>query len=316
MSAPGTNVAMVEKNPVVALLNDEPAQRRIIPLLGAGADYGRVVAEVWLAVQANPKIMECAPLEIVKSVARAVATGGTIGRDVYLVPFKGKLEVIEDYKFLAKLIVQAGGARAIRPGIVYEGDDFDFEFGTSQFLRHKPSGAPGARKITHAYVIARVSGNEDVILVLARDEVEAVRRKSKSWSNGTLEEIPWYGMKTAVRRVAKLLPSNPRLTAALAKLGLTAEVEGDALPDLPYDGGTMRYEIPQNPRGTQLGAGYGYDDEGTAPGVPTRAATDPRSGLAAAEQAAAQPDAYESDEFALHDQRQAPPSRNAQTEGH
>lgn len=235
-STPGTAVAVPEKNRVVALLRSEEAQRRIVPLLGHGASYDQVMAEVWLAVQTNPKIMECAPVDIVMSTARAVATGGRIGRDVYLVPFKGKLAVVEDYKFLAKMIVQAGGARAVTPGVVYEGDEFEWELGTNCFIRHKPSGEDRKnRKITHAYAFAKVRFGESVIVVLDRSEIEKIRRDhSKQWKDGPLEAIPWYGPKSCIRRLAKVLPDNPRLAAALRKLGLdTDDVDGDELPEIP-----------------------------------------------------------------------------------
>lgn len=319
-NAPGTAVEPVDpKKHAIALLKSDGAMRRITPLLGAGADYERVIAEAWLAIQANPKIAECSDLEIVKGVARAVSTGGTIGRDVYLVPFKvkgeGKLEVVEDYKFLAKMIQAAGGARQVTAGVVYEGDFFEFEFGTEQFIRHRPLGAPANRAITHAYAIARIRQGYDELVVLTREEIDAVRREhSKSWNTKwekgqqvpiALEEIPWYGMKTCVRRVAKLLPSNPRLTAALERLGLNGDsVDGDGLLELPEGTVPALPREQQHPRGEQLPpGGYEYEagTEARATEVPTRVAASPAVNPGVLRAAAATPDPYALDEAPAHE---------------
>ena len=45
-------------------------------------------------------------------------------------------------------------------GAVYEGDEFDYELGTSQFIKHKPCGEDDVSKLTHVYAVGKVNGAE------------------------------------------------------------------------------------------------------------------------------------------------------------
>jgi phage RecT family recombinase len=301
----GSAVARTEKNAVVRLLDSDDARRRIVPMLSGGASYERVMTEVYLAAQKNADILKCKPLSIVQAVARAVGTGGRIGTDIHLVPFGDTLTVVEDYKFLGEIIVRSGGARSIVSKCVYQNDEFSYVDGTHPELRHAPAfGSKGARgPLIGAYAVAHLGvRTPPKILVMSVEEIDRIRLKhSRSWKKGPLEDIPWYAEKTVVRQIAKLLPSNPRLAAALARLGLGngEEVELEELP-LPTEEAepVMTYPLRQRPE---------------APRVEITGSTaDP----ALVEHFASQPDPYtgEAGELPLGDAKQAP-GRDALKEG-
>ncbi|MBA3891684.1 MAG: recombinase RecT [Gemmatimonadaceae bacterium] len=309
----GTDVARIPEHPIVTLLDREEARRRILPML-AGQSYERVMVEAYLAVRQNPELAQCTADSLIQSVARAVSTGGTIGRDVHLVPFnvnvapqgqpkkyEKRAQAIEDYKFIVELMLRTGGAMMVSAKLVFEHEPFKHHEGTRPSIEHSPIMDPAKRgKLIGAYAYAIVRHSlPPVIHVMSVAEIDAIRQQfSKQWKNGAMPD--WYPLKTCLRKLQKLVPTNPRLAKLLQFMG-TGEPD-DILPALPApsmgelpaaEQRSINYALP--PRGTQLPpGGYDYDcgTEQRTPDVPARVATDPRSGTAAAQHAATTPEPY------------------------
>lgn len=222
----------------VQALATPTARQLITPVLPAGVTYERVVSEVYFAIQNNPKLAACTPESLVLSVARAASWGLAIGEKVHLVPFSVKVkgpdgrdrwedraQAIRDYKGDAELVVRTGAARLVAAKCVYENEPFEYDEGTSPEIRHKPIVDPAKRgKLIAFYAWAKISTLDKVIFVISVPEVEAVRaRYSKSWKSTDqktvkLEDIPWYGMKTAVHRLTKLLATTAPVVGLIAQL--------------------------------------------------------------------------------------------------
>jgi recombination protein RecT len=226
---------------IAKLLADPHAQARIVPFLPAGVDVERIIAAAQLAVMQNKAIGECEPASIVLAVAKVAQWGLDIGTTAHLVPYGKTCTPVPDYRGLVEMIVRSGAARHVEARVVREGDDFEFAYGTAKRIEHHPR-AKSTAKITHAYAIVTLRFQAFDFIVLDRDEIEAVRAKSKQWARGTLEDHAWYAKKTAVRRVVNLIPKNAALAAALAPvLDAEREVEGEFTvipPDRDADGPT------------------------------------------------------------------------------
>ena len=184
-------------------------------------DPEAVIAQLWVASQKNPGLLKANPRSLVTAVARALETGGVIGRDVHILTFKDEATECLDYKFMAELVVAAGGARSIDARIVYQGDVFKQTLGSTPSLVHEPP--PFGQKrgpMIGAYAVAFLGANvPPKFIALTLAEIEETRKKSRSWGPDKIAQCPeWYAMKTAVRRLVKLLPKNPKLAAVLARL--------------------------------------------------------------------------------------------------
>lgn len=288
MEQPGTAVAPVEKNKVLRFLDSPEAKARILPMLGNNGRFDQVKVEVWAAMKQNPEIAECTPESMVLAISQAVGTGLIIGKGVHLVPFNVKvskrgeadrwekrLQAILDYKGKIELIVRTGAARSIDAKCVYENDVFEYEEGLVQKLRHVPVTNPSERgQMVGAWAIARIRYNVDKTMFVPIDEIEAIRAKSKQWApkklpSGTVinEECPyWYALKTVIHRLAKELPSTPRLALALRQLTALDDDELGSVEDhgtgaLPAgEEPPITYSLP--PRGTPLRSTEAYDDRG------------------------------------------------------
>jgi len=211
-------VALVRRDEILDFVGKYSGEIEKLAPRGANADY--YVASLRLYFAQNEKLLDCRPLSIAQGILRVAQTGLQLGVGCDLLPFKDVCQFSPRYTGIIELALNAG-TRSVNAQCVREGDDFDYQLGTEFFLRHKKV-AKSTAPITHAYAIAEIKQQAFVFDVIDRDEIDATRRQySKSWwkdKSGNiipLEQIPWYGKKTGVRRISGFLPKNPRLSAAL-----------------------------------------------------------------------------------------------------
>ena len=222
------------------------AAPQFAPFLPASANVEQVVAAVYRECQRVPKILQCTPESVVSAACDLVQWGYDIGRTGFLVPFKGKCSPVPHYRGYIENITAAGAARSCDAREVREGDFFDFAYGTEGFIKHVPGGkdarTPG--KLTHFYAIWYVGFGVSKWEVMTVAQVEAIHRNSAQWANTVLESIPWYGVKTVIRKSSKYFAQNPKLArffnsirqeeiAELGTAAAAAESKLDAPPALP-----------------------------------------------------------------------------------
>lgn len=176
----------------------------------------------------------------------------TLGQ-AYMIPFKGRkkvgrewveimtMQIIIGYQGLIDLSMRSGQVGGIHSEAVYKGDDFDYEFGTNQFLRHRPKYAPGSSDISPELVwaIGHLRGDVkppfEVIpwnkILKTRDGsqgyMRAVQAREEALKNKwgvpkTYTEAPWVkfpeamAKKTVIRQLSKMLPKSVELQGAMA----------------------------------------------------------------------------------------------------
>lgn len=180
-------------------------------------------------INRNPKLAECTP-ETVLSCFMRCATLGLEPSDVdglgraYILPFyNGKKKHMEatfiiGYKGLIDLARRSGKIRDISARAVYEGDVFDFEYGLNETLRHIPGdGARTPDKMTHVYCIVHFTDGGHYIDVMTRNEVEAIRKRSKSPDRGPwVSDYEAMAKKTVIRRAQPYLPLSTQVQRAVA----------------------------------------------------------------------------------------------------
>ena len=167
----------------------EPYRAQLTPFLRDGLTLGRVAAELVLASRRTPNLDQVEPRVLVDAVCRALGTGGMIGRDVFLVPFKDKSGRYEpslmlSYTFEAALVVQAGGCRSIDAVPVWDDEVFSLRAGTEPGITHEPAIRPKpGRKLVGAYAVAHMGMNHaPKITWLPLAKIEGRRAKSKEWN--------------------------------------------------------------------------------------------------------------------------------------
>ncbi|NUQ92856.1 MAG: hypothetical protein HOQ12_08400 [Gemmatimonadaceae bacterium] len=209
-----TAVVLTPKT-VPTLLASESVKARILPFLPPGTDLDRVIASVQLALTDNPKLGECTPASIVRSIAKIQQWGLEVGYTAHLVQFGQVCTPIADYKGLAQLVRASNAVRHIETRAVYEREHFRIAYGTEAMIEHIPLHRKAERgALAGAYVIFFLPFGQKSFHFMGVDDIDEIRQKhSKQWKTGPVPA--WYAMKTVLRQGVKLLPKDPRLAEAL-----------------------------------------------------------------------------------------------------
>lgn len=178
------------------MLGDEEAQQLM----------GKVVLLFKQLSNTNPQIRACTPASISRAMAMAAMTGLSvmpIAPEAYILPRRnnknnGAMELNFQPSWRGwKKIADAQGIKML-PYLVYEGDEFELEYGTTPKLMHKPKFlSSGYDKVQFAYVVAHYPDGEPQYVVMSKAQIEKRRKLAGSdvfWNNWTEE----MALKTAI----------------------------------------------------------------------------------------------------------------------
>ena len=168
------------------------------------------------AVLRTPKLKDCD----LHSVSQAFLSCSQFGlepdgRHAHLIPYGTTCTLVIDYKGLVDLLMRTGNVSCIHADVVCENDTFDYDTGEIKSHRidfKKPRGAVYA-----VYSIITFKDGSRKCEVMTKDEVEAIRRKSKGANAGPWSDH-WNEMakKTVFKRATKWCQISPELRDAIA----------------------------------------------------------------------------------------------------
>jgi recombination protein RecT len=197
-------------------------------------------------VRRTPRLAQCTQPSFGGALMTCAQLGlepGVTG-EAYLIPRKnGRLSRSagrDIYQGMAKLFWQSPLAKSLDAQAVYENDEFDYEYGLSPALRHKPSLQERGAAIAY-YSVATLTNGGFAFIVMSRSDVEKIRIRSNAGTGDS--DSPWktdydeMAKKTCLRRMFKLLPKSPELARALSQdEGVRTDWAEDAIdvqPDYP-----------------------------------------------------------------------------------
>jgi recombination protein RecT len=180
----------------------------------------------------SPKLGECDHKSVFAAVIQAAQLGlepGLMGH-AYLVPYGRTCQLIPGYQGLIDLALRSGRVKSIAAHAVHENDEFDYQYGDSPFLKHKPSlGDRG--QIKAFYACAKLDTGDVAFEVMSKMEVDAIAAKTQSRGKSG----PWadyyseMGRKTAIRRLFKYLPKSVEMATAMTLDAVAADGKGQNL---------------------------------------------------------------------------------------
>ena len=228
----------------------------------------RMVRLAMLAVSKQPKLAECSPLSILKSMMVAselgLEPGGALGHG-YLVPYRvnqakrgeparwvNECQFIAGYRGLAKLARNSGEIEIVEAHPVYPGDKFVVRRGTVTDLIHEPDYQSGGDRTSGAtcyYAMARYKSGAVQFEVMTRAQIETIMRSTQSKGDygPWLDHFDEQARKTCIRRLAKSLPlESEKHKDLLRALEVSdARDEGDVDIEIPVD--VVAVEEPASP---------------------------------------------------------------------
>lgn len=223
-------VALYQPTEAIARVDELMAERhgQMLSLFAGDETVVDRMRTLTLHALTHPRLMEKLQRADLGTVIEAVRDCAALGlmpipalAEGYFVPYwnskKGKYDIQfqPGYNGLAKLVRNSGHVLDVSAGVAYEGDQFDYDEGSSAFVRHKRALRDRGNRIA-SYAIANLPGGLVRVRVMDMAEIEQHRRASKAADDGPWVE--WYdamSAKTALRDLCKYLPKSATVERAL-----------------------------------------------------------------------------------------------------
>mgnify|MGYP001490774074 CR=1 FL=1 len=179
-------------------------------------DADRLIRIALTEMRRNPELLSCEIKSLLGAIMQAAQLGlepGLLGH-CYLIPFNNKKRGVKEvqfvigYKGLIDLVRRSGEVQTIKAEAVYENDEFEFEYGLDEKLRHKPLLFGDRGKLIGFYAYAKFKDGGHTFLVASVDEINRIRDKySRGKESGPWkEEYEAMAKKTVIRQLIKYLP--------------------------------------------------------------------------------------------------------------
>jgi len=219
----------------------EARKDSIAAMLPRHMNADRLLKVAQIAATTTPALLECEIPSLISAIGQCAQMGlepNTVLGHAYLIPFNTKkgnvwvknVQVIIGYKGLIDLARRSGHIVSIAAHEVREKDIFELEYGLEEKLRHVPYLAGDRGSVIGYYAVAHMKDGGHAFDFMPNAEVMAIRDNSQGYKQALasadkykkIATHPWIdhevemGKKTAVRRLAKMLPLSVEFNAAIA----------------------------------------------------------------------------------------------------
>ena len=247
---------------IKALLSSETTRKRLSAIAAKHMDAERLMRISALAIHETPNLIKCNPMSLLGVIFECAQLGmepNTALQHCHLVPYKKKkktpegrwveeydVELIIGYRGYIDLARRSRLTATIHADVVFMSDEFDYSYGSEQFLRHKPrlfDLDEHGQKIQIEdrgesigyYAYCKLEGGEafkvmskaDIIAI--RDESQGFQAALKMKKDGDKKgyvpkgysKCPWVahfdsmGRKTPIRHLASELPLSIEFQSAV-----------------------------------------------------------------------------------------------------
>lgn len=186
-----------------------------------------------------PELQKCTPESFLGALFTAAQIGiEPIAGRAYILPYNnnrkqpdGSWRIVKEaqfmigYKGMAELFYRHEKAVQLDWAEVHANDEFDYEYGTEAFLKHKPA-LKDRGEVTMYWAMAKLQNGGKPFMVMSKDDcMEHGRKHSKTFdkkSGQFFDKSPWATnpdamcLKTVLIQLAKLLPLSVELQRAIA----------------------------------------------------------------------------------------------------
>lgn len=203
------------------------------------------------AITQNPELAQCTPSSFMGALLNAAQLGlepNTPLGQAYLIPYNNykthqkECQFQLGYKGLIELAHRSGELKSIEAHVVYEHDDFEFEFGLEPKLKHIPSMDDDRGEITWVYAIYHLVNGGYGFEVMSKAEVNKHRNKYSKAANSPAWKDAWEEMakKTVVKKALKYAPLKTDFVREMntdeSTMNMVEDDEGDVdIVQAPYE---------------------------------------------------------------------------------
>jgi recombination protein RecT len=238
---------------VYDVLQNDNVKNALEEILPNNLDANRFARIALTSLRSNPKLLQCEPASFLSALLQSATLGlepNTPLGHSYLIPYGKEATLVVGYEGYIDLAYRSGVVTSIHANVVRTGEDFEWGEGSAPYINHKPTAAPQTytqgkqiyqtgRDVTHAYAIARLLGGGHVQVVMLKEEIDAIKSRSRASHDGPWVTDPVAMMKkTAIRQLRKFLPMSPQARALHMAAGLDEQADAgleQTFVDVPAD---------------------------------------------------------------------------------
>ncbi len=209
-----------KKKNVQSLIESERFKDQVAKALPNMVSGDQFIRTTLSTVYATPKLLECTQESLLGAILVCAQLGlkpELVLGQAYIIPYGNKATFILGYKGMIELARRSGEIKEIYAHVVYANDHFKYILGTENKIEHSP--AEGDRgELVKVYGVAKFKSGGLQLEVMSKDEVDAIRARSKAGKSG-----PWVtdynemAKKTVIRRMWKYLPASVDSQLAVAQ---------------------------------------------------------------------------------------------------
>ena len=190
---------------IKTLIASDKMRNQFAKALPAHLSPDRFARVAITALTKTPKLKSCTQASLMKCLLDLSAAGlEPDGRRAYLIPYGTEATVIISYMGLIELMRRSGDVTSIMAETVCEADDFSWRNGE---VSHEVDWRAPRGELQAVYAVARLKNGETQTAVMTREEVDKIRKRSRSGKSGPwLTDFEEMAKKTVVRRLSKMLP--------------------------------------------------------------------------------------------------------------
>jgi len=208
-----TALTVQEKENLAVLLKQNAAGLKAV--LPDGVKPQKVMRMSYQLIVKNPELVrKCTPDSLMSCIIEAASINLDVTGPLalaHITPRKGKAVLDIDYKGEIDLMYRSPLVAKVVTNPVYRNDEFDYEYGSNAFLKHRPTRSEEKGPLEYAYVqVFFTNGENDfficdkVMANAAKNHSEAKESKHSPWNKEDQVHHMW--IKTAVHRIYKRIP--------------------------------------------------------------------------------------------------------------
>lgn len=217
--------------------------------------YGIGVEEFYVtcvnAVKKNPRLLQCDPKSLFGAILLSAEVGlrpNTPEQHAFIIPYKGEAKFQIGYKGLVEMMYRNPRVQSIYAEAVFQKDEFDYGFGLTPFMTHKPFRGGDRGSLQCVYAVCKLKDADPIFTVVELSELVKLRNFSQSsdskyspYNNGA--DIHHYmEIKSAIKKLSKLIPK-----ASVIEISKAIEY------DSKFEGGaSVKVDLLDNPDDTTM----------------------------------------------------------------
>lgn len=270
---PGSSLAERRGSDLKAQIRQMESQFQVA--MPKGMEAKQLVRDAMTVISQNPGLMTCDPRTVLGALMTCSQLGlrpGVLGQ-AWVIPFKGKGQLIIGYQGLITLAQRSGDIKSITARMVHENDMFDVEYGLDERLAHKPLLRGSRGPVIGYYAVIKSTRGGTYWEFMSTEDAKLHRDKFAMARKGDGTIVgPWrdhfdaMALKTVIIRALKLAPRNTELIQAMT---VDDTIRVDVSPEANLDDVSVRVTAVDGevvPDGVQVEDPPGGYDPTTEPG--------------------------------------------------